>query len=51
VNTPDPDALHAEFSSRQLEFFSPLTDNDDRLRGFAVKDVDGHVLFFGKSRN
>jgi catechol 2,3-dioxygenase-like lactoylglutathione lyase family enzyme len=47
---PDPDALAAEFSSRDVEFFLPLTDNDDGLRGFEVKDADGYLLFFGRPR-
>jgi hypothetical protein len=46
---PDPDALAAEFSSRNVEFFKTLEDNDgdDGLRGFAVQDTDGYVLYFG----
>jgi len=48
---PDPDALAAEFSSRNVEFFTTLKDNedgDDGLRGFELKDVDGYILFFGR---
>ena len=26
----------------------PLADHDDGLRGFAVADADGYVLFFGR---
>jgi catechol 2,3-dioxygenase-like lactoylglutathione lyase family enzyme len=48
VYVPDPDALAAEFSSRGVEFLLPLSDNDDGLRGFEVKDADGYVLFFGR---
>jgi hypothetical protein len=48
LNVPDPDALAAEFSSRQVEFFQPLADDDDGLRGFALQDADGYVLFFGR---
>ena len=44
---PDPDALAAEYASRRLEFWEPLADTDDGLRGFALKDADGYVLFFG----
>lgn len=44
----DPDALAAEFASRNVEFFRPLKDNSDGLRGFEVKDVNGYVLFFGR---
>ena len=45
---PDPDALAAEFSSRGVEFFEPLQDTDDGLRGFELRDVNGYVLFFGR---
>lgn len=50
VDVPDPDALAAEFASRNVEFVEPLEDTDDGLRGFAVKDADGYVLFFGRPR-
>ena len=46
LHVPDPDALAAEFSSRDVEFFQPLKeDGDDGLRGFEVQDADGYVLF------
>jgi hypothetical protein len=48
MNVPDPDALAAEFSSRDVPFFQPLRNDDDGLRGFAVQDADGYVLFFGR---
>jgi catechol 2,3-dioxygenase-like lactoylglutathione lyase family enzyme len=44
---PDPDALAAEFSSRDVGFFQPLRINDDGLLGFEVQDADGYILFFG----
>ena len=49
----DPDALAAEFSARNVEFFLPLPDgyNHDGLRGFEVKDADGYLLFFGHARS
>lgn len=47
---PDPDALAAEFASRDVEFWEPLRDDEDGLRGFEVKDADGYVLFFGRPR-
>ena len=53
LNVPDPDSLAAEFSSRNVEFFTTLKDNedgDDGLRGFELKDVDGYILFFGRPR-
>jgi catechol 2,3-dioxygenase-like lactoylglutathione lyase family enzyme len=48
---PDPDALAAEFSSRNVEFFKSIKDSEDGgdgLRGFEVKDADGYILFFGR---
>jgi catechol 2,3-dioxygenase-like lactoylglutathione lyase family enzyme len=50
LHVPDPDALAAEFSSRDVEFSEPLKNTDDGLRGFELKDVDGYVLFFGRPR-
>ena len=50
VIVPDPDALAAEFASRNVEFFEPLKDTDDGLRGFELKDADGYLLFFGRPR-
>ena len=53
LHVPDPDALAVEFSSRNVEFFLPLKDSydsDDGLRGFEVKDADGYLLFFGRTR-
>lgn len=45
---PDPDALAAEFSARDVAFSSPLKDTQDGLRGFEITDPDGYVLFFGR---
>lgn len=50
LHVPDPDALAAEFSSRDVPFSEPLQDTNDGLRGFEVKDADGYVLFFGRPR-
>ena len=50
LNVPDPDALAAEFSSRGIAFFQQLQDDDDGLRGFALQDADGYVLYFGRTR-
>ena len=50
LHVPDPDALAAEFLSRNVEFFKTIKDSedgDDGLRGFEVKDADGYILFFG----
>ena len=51
LNVPDPDALAAEFSSRDVVFSQPLKDDDDGLRGFELHDSDGYVLFFGRPRS
>jgi len=48
IYVPDPDALAAEFASRNVEFFEPLTNITDDLRGFEVQDANGYVLFFGR---
>ena len=50
VAVPDPDALAAEYASRNVEFCEPLKDTHDGLRGFELKDADGYVLFFGRPR-
>ena len=54
LHVPDPGALAAEFSSRNVEFFTPLKDGDDGddgLLGFEVKDADGYLLFFGRPQD
>lgn len=50
VNAPDPDSLALEFASQKVGFVEPLEDTDDGLRGFAIEDADGYVLFFGHPR-
>ena len=51
LHVPDPNALAAEFSSRNVTFFEPLKHDDDGLWGFEVKDADGYILFFGRPQN
>jgi len=51
VHVPDPDALAAEFASRNVQFCQPLKDTNDGLRGFELKDADEYVLFFGRPRS
>ena len=51
LHVPDPDALAAEFASRNVEFFRTIQDGEggkDGLRGFEVKDADGYLLYFGR---
>jgi catechol 2,3-dioxygenase-like lactoylglutathione lyase family enzyme len=50
VIVPDPDKLAAEFASRNVEFFTPLKDTEEGLRGFEIEDADGYLLFFGRPR-
>ena len=50
VFVPDPDALAAEFTTRNVEISESLKDTEDGLRGFELKDADGYVLFFGRPR-
>jgi catechol 2,3-dioxygenase-like lactoylglutathione lyase family enzyme len=51
LEVPDPDALATEFASRGVPFAVPLTDRgEDGVRGFVIKDIDGHGLFFGNHR-
>lgn len=45
---PDPDALAAEYAERGVTFDLAPGDTHDGLRGFAVTDPDGYVLFFGR---
>lgn len=51
VHVPDPDALAAEFASRNVVFSEALRDTHDGLRGFELTDSDGYVLFFGRPRS
>lgn len=48
VFAPDPDGLATEFASRGVVFEEDLGDRDDGIRGFAIRDDDGYVLFFGR---
>jgi len=49
VQVPNPDALAAEFLSRNVELFVPLQDTDDGLRGLELKDADGYGSAVGGS--
>ena len=51
VYAADPDALAAEFAEQGAVFSNPLEDTHDGLRGIAISDPDGYVLFFGRPRN
>jgi hypothetical protein len=46
----DADALHAEFSAQDAEIaYGPLIQAAYRMKEFAVRDCDGHVLGFGQA--
>lgn len=48
ISAADPDSLFEEYRTRGIEFWRPLKDDGDGLRGFEVMDADGYVLFFGR---
>jgi catechol 2,3-dioxygenase-like lactoylglutathione lyase family enzyme len=48
VFVADPDGLAREFASRGVGFEQEIQDRDDGVRGFAIRDADGYVLFFGR---
>jgi catechol 2,3-dioxygenase-like lactoylglutathione lyase family enzyme len=48
VFVADPDGLAKEFVSRGVRFEQEIQDRDDGVRGFAIRDADGYVLFFGR---
>jgi hypothetical protein len=48
VDVDDPDTLAGEFEASGAWFKEQLADTDDGLRGFAVQDADGYVIFFGR---
>ena len=48
---PSDDDIFFGIVRRGVEFFLPLSDGDEGLRGFEVKDADGYLLFFGHSRS
>ena len=45
LNVPDPDALAAEFSSRNVEFFQPLRDEGDGVAG-VVRTLAKGIYFY-----
>lgn len=48
VYVPDPDALSEELVSRGADFSAQLGNNSDNLRGFEIRDPNGHIIFFGR---
>jgi catechol 2,3-dioxygenase-like lactoylglutathione lyase family enzyme len=48
INTSDPDALYAEFLSRDVPIHRELDNTSDGLRAFEIADNNGYVLCFGR---
>jgi len=51
INALDPDALFVEFQRRGASFVKELSFIDDGLWGFEVRDADGYVLAFFRTRD
>ena len=51
IYTRDPDTLFAEFKQRGASFVKELSFIDDGLWGFEVKDADGYVRAFFRTRD
>ncbi|TWI94198.1 hypothetical protein JN11_04804 [Mucilaginibacter frigoritolerans] len=49
VGVADPDALFEEYNSGGVAFRQLVQNDGDGLRGFEIADVDGYVLFFGRT--
>lgn len=46
----DADALHSEFEAKGADVvYGPLIQDAYRMKEFAIRDSDGHVLGFGES--
>ena len=43
----DADALHAEYTTKGVEFTRPLCNMPWQAREFVIKDCDGRLLAFG----
>jgi hypothetical protein len=50
IYTGDPDALFEEFRARGASFVKELSFIDDGLWGFEVRDADGYVIAFFRTR-
>ncbi|HKQ93361.1 MAG TPA: VOC family protein [Blastocatellia bacterium] len=45
----DAQALHAEFNAKGVDVvYGPLIQEEYKMREFAIRDCDGHVLGFGQ---
>jgi hypothetical protein len=51
IFTRDPDTLFEEFRGRGASFVKELSFIDDGLWGFEVRDADGYVIAFFRTRN
>lgn len=48
INADDPDALYAEFVSKEVPMHRELGNTGDGLRAFEIADNSGYVLCFGR---
>ncbi len=48
IGTDDPDALYAEFASKEVPMHRELANTSDGLRAFEIIDNNGYVLCFGR---
>ena len=51
INSSDPDALYAEFLTRNVLIHRELANTGDGLRAFEITDNNGYVLCFGRPVN
>jgi catechol 2,3-dioxygenase-like lactoylglutathione lyase family enzyme len=51
IFTSDPDALYAEFLSKNVPIHRELANTTDGLRAFEITDNNGYVLCFGRPVN
>jgi catechol 2,3-dioxygenase-like lactoylglutathione lyase family enzyme len=49
MRVSDVDALHAEFSARQVERLTPVEDKRWHMREFCIIDPNGNLLRFGQA--
>lgn len=50
VCVPDPDAHHARATAAGAEVVRPLQDEPYGARGYMVRDLEGHLWYFGDYR-
>lgn len=46
--TDDVEALASEYKAKKLDFYKELEETPWQTREFAIKDNQGHILYFGQ---